>query len=291
MAEEEKKSSGGSDLPFFFGMLLLFFLVWLAGGGPSRPVSFSGPYLGAITAPGAGATAYGDPNQYGSVNGTISIGNKSVYLLRDASGAKSGSAGSEYVTVVVSAGASGSISTAGWRLVSKSTGEGASFPLGAEVPQSGKVNNLVPITLKPGEQAVVTSGRSPVGVSFKENLCTGYFEERQDFKPALAQSCPTPFQELQRFYPSASEECSSYVRSIPYCATDTDMKGVGGSCEEFVDEYLNYNGCVDAHGGDSNFSGSTWRVYLGSKDDLWRDSRDEIQLVGADGTVIDTLSY
>lgn len=289
MAEEEKKSSSGSDLPFFFGMLLLFFLVWVASGGPNRPISFQGPYLGAITAPGTSATAYGDPSQYGSVNVTIGSGQKAVSLSRDATGPKGKTASTEYV--ILSATGSGSVSLAGWSLRSRETGQGAVLPAAAEVPSSGNVNTLAAVSLAPGQQAIVSSGRSPVGVSFRENLCTGYFEERQDFKPALPQSCPTPYQELTRFAQGYSEQCAAYIRSFAYCGTDSDERSPGGSCEAFAEEYLNYNGCVDAHAQDSNFAGTTWRIFLGSGDELWRNNRDVIDLIDANGTVVDSLSY
>lgn len=278
---------------FFIGMLLLFFLVWVAGGGPERPISFSGPYLGAITAPGTTAQSYGDPSQFSPINGQVTIGGtaKTVTLVKDSTPAKNTNASSEYVSIMVSSAASGPVSTAGWRLVSKETGKGASFPLGTEVAQSGRVNTLAAITLKPGETAIVVSGRSPVGNSFKENLCTGYLEERQNFKPPLNQFCPTPFQELQRFAEGYSEQCASYVRSISYCTTEATMKSPGGSCEDFVDEYLNYNGCVDAHRNDPNFTSSTWRIYLGVSDELWNNKRDTIQLIDAAGNVLDSLSY
>ncbi|HYD93006.1 MAG TPA: hypothetical protein VEB18_00935 [Candidatus Paceibacterota bacterium] len=285
---ETPSGGGGTDLMFFVGMMLLFFLVWIAGGGPSRPISLSGPLLTPIAIPGPGGVTYGTTTPGGS---GISAG-ATVSITKDSTGAKSTDAKTEYLTIYVSPVADGPISTAGWRLVSRQTGESAAFPLGAEIPRSGSVNTLTPITLQPGDQAIIVSGRSPVGVSFKENLCTGYLEERQDFKPPLAQSCPTPYQEFQRYAEDESEKCAEYVRSIPYCATETNTsQSVGSSCRDFVDEYLNYNGCVRAHQNDSNFKGTTWRIYLGSGDDLWRSEREKIELIDASGNVLDSLSY
>ncbi len=294
MADAPKPSGGGgTDLMFFFGMMLLFFLVWVAGGGPSRPLSFSGPYLGAITAPGTTAQSYGDPSQFSSINGQISIGSAlpAISFVKDASGAKSDDEESERVTIMVSGAASNSISTAGWKLRSKESGKTVNFPAGTELPQSGRVNSSGAITLRPGDQAIIVSGRSPVGASFRENMCTGYLEERQNFKPPLNQSCPTPYQELERFADDYSEQCASYVRSISYCTSHTNAKSVGGSCEDFVDEYLNYNGCVNAHRSDANFSLGTWRVFLGASSDLWDNQHDTIELLDAQGKIIDSLSY
>lgn len=291
---------------FFVGIFILLFVVWVASGGPSRPISFAGPYLSPIHTTGATAQPYGDPTKFSSINSSVTVGAGgvsvantapaagAVTLSRDTSGAASSDPDEEYVIVSVSAGASGTISTAGWKLMSRETGEGALFPQGTEVPRSGRVNVLSPIVLHPGDQAIVATGRSPVGISFRENACTGYFEEHQDFHPALSMSCPTPSQEYATFYEGSdrNDACLSYVRSIPYCGTETrSSTDVPNSCESFVDEHLNYNGCADAHAKDAGFLGTTWRIFLGSRSELWKRSRETIVLLDAQNKVIDSLSY
>ncbi|MCI0597675.1 hypothetical protein L0Y34_01200 [Candidatus Parcubacteria bacterium] len=315
MAEEKKSGGSGSafgDVFFFLGILLLFFLLWVAGGGPNRPISFAGPFLRPISSVGTTAQPYGDPSQgFGSFGTGISIGGwgatvgvttsgaartssqqGAVTFLPDTYGAKNRDAEDEYLTITASSLASGEISMAGWTLMSKETGQGAPLPQGTEVAEAGRVNQLRPITLKPGDTAIVATGRSPVGISFRENTCTGYFEERQDFSPALALGCPTPYQEYLRFRGAEDDECAAFVRSIPYCSAPTSVPDdIHGSCEEFVDDYLNYNGCVSAHRNDSNFEGRTWRIFLGERDELWRASRETILLLDAEGNVVDSLSY
>lgn len=269
---------------FFFGVLLVFFLVWVAGGGPSRPISLQGPYLGSITAPSGFSQTTG--GTFG-----LSGGYASVSFVNDTTGTQSKSASSEYVTIAASPTLTSGVSLAGWKLKSKESGKTVAFPAGTEVPRSGSVNASGAITLKPGDYATVVSGRSPVGSSFRESICTGYLEERQDFKPPLTQSCPTPLQELYRADASPNERCEDYVRSISYCSSQSTMKSPGGSCEAFVDEVLTYNGCVAAHRSDPGFSLSSWRIYLGASDDLWNDRHDTIELINADGAVVDSLTY
>jgi hypothetical protein len=313
MADKPEVGGGRSvtsDLFMFLGIFLLFFLIWVAGGGPNRPLSFSGPYLRPITSPGSGAEAYGNPNYPGFTTGitiggwgaTISSGgsgtttfsggssslSRLVSLIPDSYGPKETDEDREYLTITASA----EVSTEGWKLVSQKTGKGAPIPEGAQVPRSGSVNILSPITLKAGESMIVVTGRSPVGVSFKENRCTGYFEERQDFRPPLTQSCPTSYEEYDRFYEDDDDECLSYLATIPYCSTDTDASSaISSSCEDFAEEYLNYAGCVDAHEDDSDFSGRTWRVFLGKSDDLWRKDGETILLLDAGGKLVGSLSY
>ena len=298
------------DLFLFIGLLILIFVVWVASGGPSRPLSFAGPYLNPISQTGTKAGAYGDPNQYSSVNSTATIGlggvsiagngssggvssGKTVSLSRDIAGAGASDPDEEYVIINVSGAAKAPVSTAGWRLVSSATGRSAIFPAGTETPHAGAVNPSSTIVLSPGDEAVVATGRSPVGVSFRENLCTGYFEEHQDFHPSLSLSCPTPSQELAKYYPDAPDACVAYVRSIPYCGTDTSASSadVPSSCTRFADDRLNYNGCVAAHETEAGFLGRTWRIFLGQGDDLYRSGHDTITLLDGQGKVIDSLTY
>ncbi len=294
------------DGVFFLGILILFFVVWVASGGPSRPISFAGPYLNPITTSGTTAQPYGDPAKFSSINSTVTVGPNgvdttsnspsagTVTLSHDLSGVTSTDPSSEYIAISVAAGSGASVSTAGWKLVSKANNAAAALPQGTEVANSGRVNTLSPITLRPGEQAIVTTGRSPVGISFRENKCTGYFEEHQDFHPSLMMSCPTPSQEFSRFYTGddTNDRCINYVRSIAYCSTEVyGDPDTSSSCEDFVEEHLNYNSCVAAHKGDADFSGTVWRVFLGQRNELWRRDRETITLLDAQNRVIDSISY
>lgn len=290
----------------FVGIFGLFFILWLAGGGPDRPLSFAGPYLNPITGPGQTATPYGDPSQYGSVNSTIGLGpggvsisggaggassySTSVRFSRDLTGVSATDPKAEYVVLSLSSGAGKAVSTAGWKLIGEEGSAG--FPQGAEVPRSGRVNELAPITLRPGDTAIVVTGRSPIGLSFRENLCTGYLEENQDFRPALTLECPSAWQEYERYYDDDEEACRRFVQTAPYCSSETDVpSGVSSSCERFTEEYLNYNGCVAAHGKDSDFASRTWRIFLGRSDELYPRSNGTIRLVDAEGKTIDSLEY
>lgn len=299
------------DLFFFLGILILFFVVWVASGGPSRPISFAGPYLNPITTTGTTAQPYGNPNAWTPVVSTISLSpggvsasgytgpnasaaSGKVTLSRNLSGVGATDPEEEYVILTAGYGG-GSVSLAGWKLVNADSGEGGALPQGAEVPSSGRVNELAPLTLSSGEEAIVVTGRSPIGLSFRENKCIGYLEDRQDFAPALPMQCPTPYEEFKRFYRDSDDEdydrCERYMYTLPYCAVDTDVPSdVPNSCEAFVEKALSYNGCVAAHKGDEGFAGRTWRLFLGKRDELW-DRRGTILLLDAENKVVDSVSY
>lgn len=301
-----------NDAFFFIGILLLFFIVWVASGGPARPISFEGPYLHPITTTGTTAQAYGDPNAYGPINSTISLSpgginvgagtrtssarSGSVTIARNTSGVSPSDPEKEYVSLQTSALSGGSVSLAGWRLMNAETGKSAAIPAATAVAETGRVNELQAVTLAPGEEAIVVSGRSPVGISFRENICAGYLEDRQDFAPPLPSSCPTPHQEFSRFYrdsnDAAYDACDHYTLTLPYCAVNVEVPNdVPSSCERFIDDVLNYNGCVALHKNDSDFAGRTWRLFLGSRTELWDRSHGTILLLDAEGKVVDSFSY
>jgi hypothetical protein len=297
---------GAGELLSIVGIFVLIFILWVSTGGPSRPISFSGPYLNPITTTGTTAQPYGDPTKFSSINTGVTVGSTGITVTnasslrgtvafsRDLTGTSETDSKKEYVVFSVSSSAKNPISTAGWKIVSKETGDGAPFPQGIETARSGRVNTLSPITLKGGDQVILVSGRSPVGVSFKENKCTGYLEERQDFRPALSLQCPTGSQEFAKYFNGRDENgaCIAYIRTIPYCATETQLSGnASNACDDFIETYLNYNGCVATHEQDPDFLSTTWRVFLGSSDELWRNNRETITLLDAENKVIDSITY
>lgn len=291
---------------FLVGIIVLFFALWLVGGGPSRPISFQGPYLTPIQDYGDAPEAYGGERApgrpgvigewLGGAEGALATGEASpargaVTLSRSVAGARASDPEEEHIVIRLAATAGAKVAVTGWKLVSESTGASASIPGGAAVLRAGSVNQAGPIELSPGDEAIVTTGRSPVGGSFRENLCTGYLGSLQDFAPPLDAQCPTPLEEYEDAG-GTERECEDFVSSLPYCATETRVpSGLSDACERFVEERLSYNGCAAAHSGDEGFELSTWRIYLGQRAALWDDDRDSIRLVDADGKVVDVLSY
>lgn len=304
MSEGGGGSGVGSDFIYFLGILMVLFAVWVYSGGPDRQISFSGPFLKPISGTATTAEAYGNPNQYQPLNfgswspfGSSNVRKNSPYagavsFSRDTTGVTQSDEHKEYVVISVATSAEGPISTSGWRLASAQTGVAVSFPQGTELPRSGKVNVLSPITLAPGDQAIVVTGRSPVGVSFRENMCTGYFAEHQTFSPALSLSCPSAYQEYARFSDEGDADCESHLRLYGQCRSETSSSDSSSNdCNAFIDDFLSYSGCADAHNRDQGFYSPTWRIFLGEKDELWSKRSDTILLLDASGNTIDALSY
>lgn len=332
----------------FLGVFAFIFLIWVATGGPLRPLSFAGPRLAQPDILGGGTylqlpranlgsqkdfvclpgstscnwSYYG--SSYGGYGGGYpnsgSSGSASgkditypsnvpgvlfsapsdyrnvVSLTGSVVNASSSDPRTEYVQISVAPDASGPIKVTDWVLKSQATGRAEIIPKGTITPTSGVVNATDDIVLRPGDRAIIVTGESPVGASFRENKCTGYFEGFQRFTPSLSQSCPSASNELANYYGTPyirDPACIDYTNSLSRCQTAVPNKNqkITITCGEFLDRYLNYNGCLANHRGDSDFVGNTWRIYLGRKSSMWRSRYEVVQLVDDRGKTVAAFNY
>lgn len=309
------------DAWFFVGIFVFIFVIWIATGGPLRPLSFAGPrlslpsplgggtYLSFPRAPlDIGASSVSLPGSSGNgsdapppafTNG-IGFGEASPYrgavsLGRYVSDAGSSNPGNERIELRAAQNAGAPVDLSGWRLSSDVSGTSAVLPRGVDVPVSGVVNPLQDIVLRPGERAIVVSGQPPIGASFRENKCIGYLGTFQNFSPRLPQNCPIPVDELASFYGTSSlhdPACVDYVETLPRCQTViAPPASASSACQNFLTTYLHYNGCVNAHRHDIDFDGDTWRIYLGRTGSMWRSRYEIVKLLDAKEKTVDAFSY
>jgi len=312
------------DAWFFIGVFVFIFLVWIATGGPLHSISFSGPrlalpgelgggsYLSLPRSPytiGGGGTqlpgSSGDSSTNGNVSGTTLAGGTAfgevspyrgvVSMSHYISSAGSSNPRNESIELSISGSAGVPVDITGWTLMSESTGSASIIPKGTEVPTSGIVNAAQDIVLTPGTRAILISGQSPIGASFRENKCIGYFSTFQSFSPSLPQNCPAPSDELSALYGGGyirDAACIDYVNSLSRCqAVLTPPTTVSSACQSFLVSRLNYNGCMSTHQGDADFAGTTWRVYLGRTDSMWRSRHEVVKLLDVSGKTVDAFSY
>ena len=177
-------------------------------------------------------------------------------------------------------------------------------------PKGG--SQLRDIVLGSGERAIVTSGsngnKTPYTiVSFKENKCSGYLEASGDytFTPSLDNSCPVPSQESG--FQNLDRSCKDFLNGFSTCHIPTyngrsannepcngcvDLKsGLSNSCIAFIQSHTNYNSCILNHKDDADFNSNTWRVFLGSRGELWADKDETISLFDKAGVLINSISY
>jgi len=113
------------------------------------------------------------------------------------------------------------ISISAWSLQSMITDTHVPILDGVEKLEMNTVNPTTFITLKPGEYAIVSSAESPVGVSFKTNLCTGYLGYKQTFEPELSKDCPPPSSLMQptlKNIRTYGASCIDFFSNIPPCS-------------------------------------------------------------------------
>lgn len=303
---------GGSFVLIFFGVIIAFWFISGAGEGPG--------IFGTATSTVSPSTSardfsYERPRTQADINVELGEMSDEVARLEDeVKDARLWGVRSPYAgTVRISQGdtttddedrenltifnnGTEAISISGWRLVSEVTGESARIPEGAELPRSGRINETAPIILEAGAHAIVVSGDAPTGVSFRENMCTGYFEQYQDFSPALTRSCPYPKDEMEQFgnIDLDDDRCYDFVSTLPYCEVarvEAQDARIGTACEAFVESTLTYSGCVANHRYDQSFKSRTWRVFLESSNDLWREEREIIKLIDHEGKTVDVMQY
>lgn len=307
------------DALLFIAILGFFFVIWLATGGPSRPISFAGPYITPIKTYSDRSEGYGDDIEISSQSirnslfdakeelrdleeqlrdarafGEPSPFRGKVTLSRSSSGARADAVKEEYIAIQHTGRTEETIYISGWQVVSAATGNRATIPLGAPMLRKGQLNQTQAIGLADGDMAILSSGRSPVGLSFKENMCTGYLEQDQTFTPSLANACPVPEEEFDIYYRNSlnDDKCYEYVRELDTCQTDSRPSSrLSSSCRSFITDTLSYNGCVNRHQNDAYFAEDTWRIYLGSSKQLWKSERETIKLLDAEGKTVDLITY
>ncbi len=267
------------DALFFLGIIAFFFILWYASGGPTKPISFAGPYISPITDVDTVQIGYGEDGSAGNGFGSTGSGNiwtdlmgienrvatlqrssSEIRLFGEASpyrgqvtvsgagGASATDPDQEYVTIRASG--TEPVTISGWKVISGASGRGETIPQGARLPRRSQVNDLAPIVLQPGEEAVIVTGDSPIGDSFKENMCVGYLAQRQSIVPSIQMSCPAASDEFERYYAGnklKDDACYSLIQSTPSCKTPSDSGRLSSACTALIDNHLDYNGCVDTH--------------------------------------------
>lgn len=256
-----------------------------ASGSADRPEDLDAQYE-ALTEELTDAMNFGDPSaQAGRVR------------MSGEEGAKSYDPRSEYIQLHAEYGNTGPVDMTGWSVQSALTGVRAFLPQAADPFIMGFINATRGVSLSPGATAFMVSGQSPSGFSFRENICTGYLQELQEFTPSLSASCPTPADALPltadniRIYGDA---CFDYVKNLSTChfpPAQSLPPSLTRACRDFIVTNFTYNGCVARYQNRASFALDSWRAYLGTGTELWRNSHDIIRLLDANGRTVDVLTY
>ncbi|HWO07704.1 MAG TPA: hypothetical protein VNM40_03960 [Candidatus Paceibacterota bacterium] len=218
-----------------------------------------------------------------------------VAIQSDISGVRASDPREEYLQIVANYANSETIDISGWILESALSGTRILIPPAASPFIANSSNSVGSVLLEPGGLALVTSAVSPVGVSFRENMCTGYLGQFQDFGLPLSEECPSPAQVLPlteenlRLYGDA---CFDAIMHLPVCRFPQNLpSSVSSACRAYLTDALSYNGCVKQNRFRSAFNKNMWRIYLGSPKELWRNSHDAVRLLDAQGRTVSVYVY
>ena len=317
------------DLKWFIAILIIFGAIWFAGGGIFRESS-KDPYVRPIigdtdvdieTYGGTGGTESATETNTGSEN-TQKLSpteQKALEALRkeeetrrteelakfsplrgkiNLSGfypvGSGNSAGEEKFILTAFPGNTEKIDITGLRVESALSGSEATVGTGAYLPFTGQSKTDEHIFLAPGETAIVLTRRSPLGLSFKLNKCSGYLQQFQQFIPSLPSSCPAPRDEVYRAnnWRDLDETCFDYIDTLPSCQRFVNAPSyLAPVCQKHITENINYTSCVAFHKNEPDFYYPEWRVYLGRDAGLWRTKREILRFIDANVKVIQTQAY
>lgn len=305
--ENTKPGDAKKDLYWVILFLFILAIVWLKTGGSSRPSATSGPFLNQprqqhteelkqgtekiMSGKAATPTAVSSDEEAAEkpVEPTVESAYKYKATLNVGYGARQTDSQKEYLTIKASSQNTAPLLITGWSLLGKK-GLDIKIGQGAYLPYSAQVNPQQDIYLKPGEKAIVVTGESPVGTSFRLNKCIGYFEQFQDFYPNLTRNCPRPADEDLPL--NLNDACLDYLERLPRCEMLISVPWyLSANCQSYINEKVNYKTCVDLHKNDPDFYGNEWRIYLGRTEELWKEKRETIILRDGNNNTIDWKSY
>lgn len=310
---------GFEDFLWFMAVIVILFILWAAAGGKDRTVDrvlnvrsgTSSGQLRSLEAPRIqmGSRYIENPSGAGSNSGSDSytsnfssassdaVGNKSQYFGKVALRSGSASAtnpSSEYLIIEASKSIAQGIPITNWALVSTSTGRRATIGQGVVLPFLNDTSAKENIVMVAGDKATVITGVSPTGYSFRLNKCIGYFSERYNFSPQLPYSCPH-ISDLPLPQPpnNLSDACIDYINSFPSCSSIQKYppSNVDSACRSFIEGEARYDRCVYNNKKDTSFYNLEWRVYLGQSSELWKGSRETVQLLDQYGKIVDQLTF
>ncbi len=334
-------SSPQNDFLILLVIILALFGLWTIRGGPSRASEGESRSLFSVKTFTArerdtklsGSTAKG---KEGSANPLVTLTGspwKDKVTITAGNARTNNQPAEEYIVIKASSRLKEPVTITGWLLQNGAgsrlydqngkvvTGQMriVQIPSGIYRFTDSRNDPVTPIVLRPGEQAVVTTGQprpikadlKNIDGSFRTNKCTGYIEQlpRYNFIPALPKTCPNPDDELG--LTALSDDCQSFVtKRIATCHTPvfSDYKtikgereqgkfvdgfdGLSGTCRNYIERHFSFKGCLQFHGNDPDFyAKSQWRIYLGQTWELWESRKETISLYDSQGRLVDQIKY
>lgn len=200
--------------------------------------------------------------------------------------------GNENITISLSHSAEKPVNITGWQIWSVGTGSRGTIGQGTLYPQINGTGPRVPIVLQPRERAYIYTGRSPLEISFKPNICMGYLTDIRDFPRGVSRTCPDPEDSLLPLpFFDRDNECEEFIEDLSRCEVpyyDSDFPDtVSRQCQNYITSRLGYNECVVLWQNDEDFFLRDWIVYLGHSAKMYKDRNEKILLFDENGLLVD----
>ncbi len=145
------------------------------------------------------------------------------------------------------------------------------------------------VILKNGEEFIVYSGQSAIGLNLRLNKCLGYLQNYNSFDPPLPTNCPAP--SSYTGFSGLSGKCQDYVSSLGGCRlpeSNPDIPPNDYACRDFLDT-INYKGCFDKYRYDSDFFSNEWWAW--SSLSFLDERHDKVLLYDQKGLLADLYQY
>lgn len=189
-----------------------------------------------------------------------------------------------------------SVLITGWKIKSVRSGQEMLIGGAANIANVG-VTDQSAIVLTGRPRVIVSTRTSPIGTSFRVNMCSGYLAERNHFEPLLYTSCPRPIDDIPAGTRGLNDECLDYIQTLPMCRVpntrdfpnrEEDGYSLSNACESYLKTKVNYQSCMVNNVAKPNFLLNEWRVYTGFRGIFGFDRRDTLQLIDNLGRVVDS---
>lgn len=302
----------GDVLKFYIGIIVVIFFLWIFLGGPnSKDGSPQHPLFSFPTIIEPSNTIKKEPQRTKEEieaelqiaeqkAATIQKGIEEIKISSPYKGKVSLEVGlarntdptQQYITLQVNPLFKEPIPITGWKIRSKITGKNAVIGQAPLIPELPSRRELAPISIKAGDTITVITGKSPVQTSFRLNSCTGYLTETKTFTPHLHNNCPRASSDPRLNPYNYDDACLDYIETIPVCRRPKNIpQKLTISCKDYLNNEISYSTCVVANEKKVGFFKNEWYIYLGNDVLLWKQKREELELIDTNNKLVDTLEY
>jgi len=195
--------------------------------------------------------------------------------------------GSPYVRISVGA-TDAPLGATGWSLENE-LGERVELGVGVEIFTPGQTPLPIPLSVASHTTLIINTGPSPLGVSFREHVCSGYLRGTIPLTPPTETRCPEPSKHAR--WSTLDESCKLLVDSLPRCTvlSPEHLGDMSSACESFLRTVPTYTTCVREAG--QNALLPRWRIFVEGPSSFIHETGGTILLRDDQGMVVDVLSY